>query len=389
MASDPTDPSPARTPGARRARIAAAARSARAHLRDDLARARTLAGGAAPPSAEPPRGVLAGAALPLAVLRAGATSPGLRRAHLRIFAARAAIVLAATGSLAACELALPESDLTVRPAEVAAAKDPARPDDVRVSIAGIEVKTTHREGTPPGLHVERWRGFELAAKLYGFAIFVEWCVIALTRSYDDQLARRYALAVGAPPEDDEASPRVRLDVRWLRKKARQKVRGVLVFAAFAPLLVLVRAVPAVGDGLAVGLTAAWAIYWAGVFACAKASFAWSSDDARPPLCVRVVGESLGRVPGFRWVERFYLRVLHDFAHPARTFERAPGALLGLAVFRALTHPPVLNLFVRPLVPVSVAASLGLRSPDPTGAGAPSPPPPEPTSPDRARSSPRG
>ncbi|MBL8743645.1 MAG: hypothetical protein JNK04_21195, partial [Myxococcales bacterium] len=47
---------------------------------------------------------------------------------------------------------------------------------------------------------------------------VEWLVIALSREHHEQITRAVTERFGLPPEDALATPRIRLDLRWLWRR---------------------------------------------------------------------------------------------------------------------------------------------------------------------------
>jgi hypothetical protein len=53
---------------------------------------------------------------------------------------------------------------------------------------------------------------------------IQWGVIALSRDYHDVLSRAASLLTAIEPEDEELTPRIRLDFPWMRKKLSRRIR---------------------------------------------------------------------------------------------------------------------------------------------------------------------
>jgi hypothetical protein len=191
---------------------------------------------------------------------------------------------------------------------------------------------------------------------------VEWIVVALSRDYHDQLGRRASLLSGAPPEDPEQTPRVRIDIRWLGRKLKRKLRGMMVIGVGLPAVLVVSLIPIAGKYLYPLLAFTWTTYWIGVFTASKSSFAWRTEgavDAPEPwflrAATRVTKDTfLGRFG----LARLYVIVWRNLSSgvfpPAREFEDHPYELLGIAAFRTLLAVPGTYLFFRPILPVASA-----------------------------------
>ncbi|PTL85289.1 hypothetical protein DAT35_00765 [Vitiosangium sp. GDMCC 1.1324] len=235
----------------------------------------------------------------------------------------------------------------------------------------------------------------------------QWIVIALSRDYHTALAREASLLSGIPPEDEAFSPRVRLNMQWLRNKMKRRWRALLVFAVATPLLWLVK-LPLIwgGDSVFTALLSVWGTWWFVVFTAGKSSLAWNEPTPREPWFLR----------GWRWATSHlvplrgpmgtygsvWTAVTRPVFSPIASVERQPWSFSGLAVTRAFAALPVVKCFLRPVIPVaashllladaagSVEASassrpsapgLGAAPPDSSGAP-PAPTTPPPASPRR-------
>lgn len=350
------------------------------------------------------RALFEGFVLAIQVLRRGLAQAEARRMHLRTWAVRSALLLVAVGLFAACERrdhaahAADEDDepparvrsvtpgFYIGPPEPPArraqgtseAPDRTRVDRVHVGPVDLTIVKDDPVKTPTGAEDEtdapakpkrgkpkKHRSRDLWARLssiYGFAVLFEWALVALSRKYDEQVARRLALASDVVPEDPEETPRIRLDPRWGYRKVRQRIRGFVVFGAGFPayLLTLVtplsffHAAPARAgfDVIVVG----WAIYWSGVFAASKSAHAWHDETtAPPPAFLRTFAGAFGSAPILRYWARAWTWATRGLFAPAATFERDPFGFWGFALFRIVSHVPFVYTFVRPAVPVVSAA----------------------------------
>ncbi len=190
--------------------------------------------------------------------------------------------------------------------------------------------------------------------LFASLTIAESVVIALSREYHDQIGRSAALLTGTPPEDPEAAPRVRLDLRWVWRKLKRKVRGLRVFVVGLPVLGVVALAPWVGSYVYAVLVAAWSAYWGVVFAGAKSALAWTDEATAPePFFLRAVR----RVPVLKWYVPVWRRFTRDVFAPCRRVEEHPVELAALAAARLVGLLPVLYLFFRPFLPVAAARIL--------------------------------
>jgi hypothetical protein len=218
-----------------------------------------------------------------------------------------------------------------------------------------------------------------AAKFYATMVVVQWIIVALSRDYHDALARRLALQIGLPPEDADVAPRVRVNRPWLRKKVREKIRGIAFLAVGVPALGLAAlavglpldgllALAGVRDGAASAawatLSTAWGFYGFVIFTAAKTAHAWT-EPTQPPRIVTALEQRLVPVPVVGRVVAVYARILRrvlaPIGGPTARVDDDPWVFLGLAAARLLFGQPGLSLALRPLLPV--CASVCVVAPD--------------------------
>jgi hypothetical protein len=222
------------------------------------------------------------------------------------------------------------------------------PEDPSAAAEAVGADASTPSGWFPG-----WvKIVSILSAVYGTLRIVEWCVLALTRDYQDQLSRSLSLLTGVPPDDPETRPRVRLNFRWLKKRVRRWFRGFILISLGAATFSIVRVLPYVGKPLFTALVTAWTIYWLAVFALAKTQLAWDpADDDTLPWFLR-----LDR-PGLRWwLPRLWARLMTRFSRsvwPAcASFQRAPYEAIGLALARVVLYVPVLYTILRPVYVVA-------------------------------------
>ena len=247
------------------------------------------------------------------------------------------------------------------------------------------------------------------AALFTALQVAQWIVIALSRDYHAAFSRELSLRAGLVPEDEELTPRVRLNLPWMRTKLGRRLRGLVVFALGMPPLWAINLLVPGGKYLFSVLVTVWGAWWFLVFTAGKTARAWAEPDAREPWYLRGWNGLTARFALFRWaLFGVYGSLLTTFTRPmfspAATVERQPWTLSGLAVARGLAVLPLFKCFLRPLVSVAAqylleqeAASRGAAASPPgaasaPGAGAPpdGAPPPAPSahSPDAAPVTPR-
>ncbi len=193
-------------------------------------------------------------------------------------------------------------------------------------------------------------------------------VLALTRDYQDRLARDLALVARLEPEDNPARMRVRVDLRWLWRKARRRVRGVWVTAAgvvaLSPLIVIASLV-GLGDLASSTVVTVVSAYWWVVFTASRSARAWQfEEDTTPPTPIRALGE-LATWRFLHWLgplARFVRWATKSMAAPARAIEQDFAVFAGLGVARALASIPVVRIGLRAAVIVAAAEALEATAP---------------------------
>ena len=197
-----------------------------------------------------------------------------------------------------------------------------------------------------------WLG--LVSRVYAFMVVAEWLLIALTRQYDDEIARRLALLVKVAPEDEPKIPKVSFDPKWALRKLRDRVRGAIVFASAFPLYVVVEATGTTRF-VAPMVVALWGLYWSVVYSAAKSGHAWRDEPLGPlPFFLRPFEEGMAKHPRLFAYPRLLAWLMRPLGSPATHGERSFGAFLGLVAVRALTHVPFVYLWLRPFVAVAAA-----------------------------------
>jgi hypothetical protein len=192
--------------------------------------------------------------------------------------------------------------------------------------------------------------------VYATLAVVEWIIIALSREYHDALSKIASELTAVPPEDVPAKPSIRVNIRWLWKKLKRRIRGAILIAVGAPVLWPLWLIPAIGSSLQTAFLGLWTVYWLAVFTVGKTEHAWTRQAPPDPWFLRYSKRaSEHRVLRF-WMWRWYVRLLRrvggPLASPAAHLERAPYEVAGLTAARALTRLPGLYTFFRPIVPVA-------------------------------------
>lgn len=239
-------------------------------------------------------------------------------------------------------------------AEVARAEAIAQAARAQAEASRERVKfRLNRENLSDATTLEFW------AAVFAAMQIAQWVVIALSRDYHDAISRDVSLLTGIEPEDEPLTPRVRLNMPWVRKKLSRRWRALVVFLAGMPVILLFAVPLPYTDSLLAVLVPAWSAYWVVVFTAGKSRKAWEDTAAREPWFVRGWRWLTTRVPGFRWeILRLYGPFWADRTRPifspVAELEWQPWAYSGLAVMRALAMVPLLKCFLRPLIPVAAA-----------------------------------
>jgi len=260
-------------------------------------------------------------------------------------------------------LALPFALARVTLADPAARRRYLRVIGVQLALTlglGVLFTLLFHEADHQGVHTRLAAEAELWSALYATVVGVEWVVIALSRDYHDGVSRDAARLTGLTPEDDAKTPRVRIDLKWIWKRLRDKARGFFVFASVLPLFGLISAIAGIGPYLSAALLTLWSVYWAGVFAASRTVHGWKNEDHAPdPIFLRGWDRLTGRLPGaIRWAPKTYgylvRRSTRSLFAPASRLEARPWELTGLSLTRTLRHVPGLYLALRPFYAVAAA-----------------------------------
>ena len=349
----------------------------------------SLRGGALPAPRSAPRGTFVhGLLLPLSIFVATIRSRELRRPYLRLAAVRGAVllVIGATALASGCSGDdKPGQGISVNHDKAATSADGPVDVDVpgfhmhldestnqgKMTVLGHEVPVevsgpapTAAPATPPPptsrlarIRDGFKRGWKRVVAFVGLLSLVEGIIVFFSRRWDDWLSFFISGLAGIRPEMGEPPVRkLALDLKWLRKKLRRRIRGYIIFGSGMPLLYLLRLVPVAGDWLFAVAVTLWAWYWGGVFTASKSAHAWADDGVAPaPVVVRRFNAPFAR--GWWWwpvrvYGRIWARLVRGVNAAAATFERSPAAFLGLALARAMLALPGLYLLARPIVPVA-------------------------------------
>jgi hypothetical protein len=204
------------------------------------------------------------------------------------------------------------------------------------------------------------------AALFAIMQIIQWVVIALSREYHDAISREASLLTALEPEDGPLTPRVRLNMRWVRKKISRRIRALLVFLAGLPVIYALAApLYPIRSALLAVLIPAWSAYWLVVFITAKSAYAWTNTAPPEPWFLRGWTWLTTQVPGFRWrfLQRygeFWARRTREVFPPAAEMEKQPWALAGLTLVGTLSMLPLVKCFLRPLIPVAAGHLLVAR-----------------------------
>ena len=204
-----------------------------------------------------------------------------------------------------------------------------------------------------------------SALLWSALISAQWVTLALTREFMNPVARALCGVAGITPEDDETPPRVHLDGKWLKKKVKQRLRGLLVllpgYATFVPILLVTRAV-GLDNFVMPPLMFAWTFYWWCAFTAGRSARAWRDTSGTLPAPVRWWLARTQSTFGFRWflprwLGRFAVWASTPDSAPAVAMEHDPATFVGLGLARMLLSLPLLRLFFRVAVDMAAAEAL--------------------------------
>ncbi|MDQ3266030.1 MAG: hypothetical protein M3Y59_20650 [Myxococcota bacterium] len=199
------------------------------------------------------------------------------------------------------------------------------------------------------------------AVVFSLLYVVQTLVIWLSREFHDQIESRASRLIGMPPEELVEHPKVRLNLRWMRKKLKRRWRALFVFGTGLPLIYLVTApVP----WLSPVLSALWFAYWWVVWSAARTSYAWTEPPG-DPWYLSAWTHLTTHVLLFRWAgPRAYGRLWRRFTQsvfaPAACFEKQPWTMAGLGLARGIGSIPVIKIFLRPFFPLASAVLIEER-----------------------------
>ncbi|WPB81603.1 hypothetical protein KYC5002_21100 [Archangium violaceum] len=200
------------------------------------------------------------------------------------------------------------------------------------------------------------------AALLSMLQFAQWIVIALSRDFHTVIEREASLRTGLVPEDEPLTPRVRLNMPWVRTKMRRRWRGMVLFVLGAPVLWLCTRWLPWRDEVLATLMSLWGAWWFVVFTAGKSALAWKEETAGEPWFLRGWNGLTSRIPGLRAYGSLWTNQTREVFSPAASVERRPWSLMGLAVVRALSSLPLVRCFLRPLIPVAAAHLLVRAAP---------------------------
>ncbi|MBS2026648.1 MAG: hypothetical protein JST54_01990 [Deltaproteobacteria bacterium] len=340
-----------------------------------------------PTGASLPRRLGHSLALPFALLGHVWRNPALRRAYLRATVPVAALTLliGIAGGIwwyrdQELDAEAPDKDgvtvviagkplvhlvdQTLKAHEAAKAKKAGAPDaedELDEAARDVEVAADDAEDAR---RAQQRAKVAWGSALYGALVLVEACLLALARDHQDQLTRAVALASGAPPDDPERTPRIRLDVRWVLRKIKRRFIGLMIFTCC--LLPATVFGPFFGRWGAALLTSTfavgWGAYWASVFALGRSKLAWTHALPGEPWFLQLEQRLGSRAWMVSWFgPRLYVRVLRrvtrSVAPATLAFERAHVEGLGLGLGHAICGLPVLNALTRPVFAVAATHAL--------------------------------
>ena len=231
-------------------------------------------------------------------------------------------------------------------------------DRARLSRARNALYTAHRHER--GLAGRLGAVLALLAALYASLGIAQTAILALSRDFHDQLSRDISLLINVAPEDPPMRPKVRLDLPWLRRKTKRRVRFFIGFLPGTVLITIVGRLVPPHRTLTTVLTALWAAYWWMVMTAGQSARAWTPPETtQMPWYLRAWFTLIDKVFLFRWGlprwwGRIWDRMARNFHGPAERVEEQPLEFAGLSLSRALVLIPVVKLLLRPVFPVSVA-----------------------------------
>jgi hypothetical protein len=314
-----------------------------------------------PPSDRPVRQFFHGLSLPFHLMRALWADTEARRRYLRVGILQSVAILALAltchGSGNKAVDSARQRDARAESANVAdmtaKAPDEVEEEDPKVLEDGLKLA---RKRTKKLAETEE---FQFWIALFAAMQIAQWVVIALSHDYHDVIERDASLLTALEPEEGPITPRIRVDGKWLRKRVRRRIRGVMMFTTGLPVIYGFTAPFPFNKTLIAVLIPLWSAYWIVVFTAAKSAHAWTDSNAGEPWFLRAWNWLTTRVPGFRWpflqrYGRFWANRTREMFPPASESEKQPWTFAGLAATRMLSMIPLVSCFLRPLIPVAAA-----------------------------------
>ena len=242
-----------------------------------------------------------------------------------------------------------------------------------IATAAIEAATSDEPPVPP---TPAPTGFAAAArvvlafltsriaKLIATLSILEWILVWIGREHHDQISFEMAGLSGVPGEALAGPPRLHMDVEWLKVKGWRALRLLIFLALVSPVAWLVGRIPYLGGPLGVVVEAAWAVYWACVFAVANSFLVWDSPASERPWFMRTL-ERVTRVPLIGVPFRVYARIVGRLTRPVwpacMAFEQTTFESAGLALARVLASLPIVYVVTRPAFATAATHALLARA----------------------------
>jgi hypothetical protein len=301
---------------------------------------------------------------PFALLRLVFAQPVARRAWLVTVGLQAAVTLSVGSVMFVRDLAEGSNAAETATGRVALGGTDGGAATADAGVATEETVDPEPDDPPEADTRPEW--IKRLALWASSLVVVQTLVLALTRDFQDRLARDLALVAGLQPEDVPLRPRVRVDLKWLWRKGRRRLRGMLTVAqgviALAPLLLIGAALGYEEVGSAVvSLVSA---YWWLVFTAARSARAWvGEEDPTPATPVRTTTAIYGKIPGLKWFARASVWTTRSMAAPSRAIERDFAGFAGLGLARLVATVPVLRLGLRAAIIVAAGELLESTGPE--------------------------
>src|SRR5262245_28617712 len=174
------------------------------------------------------------------------------------------------------ERELSEVEKEARALEKRGAPPLTEQDRARLERARTALYTAHRHER--GLAGRIGAVLALLAAIYASLGIAQTGILALSRDFHDQLSRDLSLLVNVAPEDPPMRPKVRLDIPWLRRKTKRRVRFFIGFLPGAILINIVARLVPPHRMVTTVLTALWAAYWWMVMTAGQSARAWTPPE---------------------------------------------------------------------------------------------------------------